>query len=212
MNQEIEFVYFDLGNILLNFDPVVSYTNMAKLFDVDPIEGRKALYDSGVESQFEHGALSPQDFADEIRRSFDRQEAEISNESLFESISNMFTPIESMNGVLQAVRDRGRKVGLLSNTCFAHWNWILAQRFDVFNFEFDELILSFQVGSMKPQRRIYEVAQHAAATPVENILFIDDRHENVDAALAFGWNAKQCFGGQQAIDVLRNHDVMDDEY
>ena len=65
---------------------------------------------------------------------------------------------------------------------------------------------------MKPQRRIYEVAQHAAATPVENILFIDDRHENVDAALAFGWNAKQCFGGQQAIDVLRNHDVMDDEY
>ena len=202
MSRPIDFVYFDLGNILLSFDPSIVCRNVARLYGAPPVEGRKAVYDSGLEDQFEHGQITPQAFAAQIREYFDDDSTAKSDRQILEAISNMFTPIDSMQGVLHAVRQAGRGVGLLSNTCSAHWQWIQDRRFDVMDFEFDTTILSFEVGSMKPQRRIYEAAERACRTPADRILFIDDRHENVAAAASFGWSARQCLGGDQAITVL----------
>ena len=148
-------------------------------------------------------------FAQQIRAHFDSSDNEVSDVEILEAISNMFTPIEEMHGVLQSVRDTGRRVGLLSNTCVSHWNWIQRQRFSVMDFNFDSTILSFEVGSMKPQRTIYEAAEEAAGVPVNEILFLDDRHENIDAAESFGWRAHQCFGGKEAIDVLNNYRLLE---
>ncbi len=205
----IQFVYFDLGNILLSFDPLLTCKGLASLFDTTPLKARQALYDSGLETRFEHGEVTPHEFARQLRDTFGRSESSHPDSLILEAVSNMFTAIESMEGILQAVRDSGRRVGLLSNTCVAHWDWIRQQQFAVMDFAFDATILSFEVGSMKPQRRIYQVAQQAAGTPGDQILFLDDRQENVDSALSYGWQARQCFGGQQAIGVLQDFRLLD---
>jgi len=205
----IEFVYFDLGNILLSFDPGKACRGLAALLDTSPTKARKALYDSGLETRYEHGEVSSHGFAEELRKTFGHPESTHPDSAILESISNMFTPIESMRGILQSVRDSGRHVGLLSNTCEAHWEWIVRQRFAVMDFSFDATILSFEVGTMKPERQIYQTAEEAAERPVEQILFLDDRQENVDAAIAFGWNARQCFGGDGAIGRLQEFQLID---
>lgn len=203
LNRRIEFVYFDLGNILLSFDPRIVCRNVAGLFAAAADQGRKAVYDSGLEAEFEHGRITSAEFAGQVRDYFGAGATAVSDEQILEAVSNMFTPIRDMEGVLQAVRDAGCGVGLLSNTCAAHWQWVQNQQFQVLNFDFDATILSFEVGSMKPQRRIYEAAEQACGTGVEQILFLDDRLENIEAATSFGWHARQCLGGDPAIGVLR---------
>ncbi|MEU6761014.1 HAD-IA family hydrolase [Streptomyces sp. NPDC046853] len=48
------------------------------------------------------------------------------------------------------------------------------------------VVSSAGVGSVKPDRRIYEIALERTGVPAERCLFVDDRKENVDAAVALG--------------------------
>ncbi|GAA1924304.1 hypothetical protein GCM10009837_57030 [Streptomyces durmitorensis] len=48
------------------------------------------------------------------------------------------------------------------------------------------VVSSAGVGIVKPDRRIYEIAVERAGVPAERCLFVDDRKENVDAAVALG--------------------------
>lgn len=45
---------------------------------------------------------------------------------------------------------------------------------------------SARVGVVKPDRRIYEIAAERAGVSPDRCLFVDDRQENVDAAVALG--------------------------
>ena len=56
--------------------------------------------------------------------------------------------------VLEAIRDSGIPMGLLSNTNPAHWAWILRQNYPVVEGWFDPIILSYEVKAMKPARSI----------------------------------------------------------
>jgi HAD superfamily hydrolase (TIGR01509 family) len=53
---------------------------------------------------------------------------------------------------------------------------------------FDHLFLSSQFGAMKPDLAVYEKVQAGLALPPEQILFVDDKKENVDRAHTLGWN------------------------
>ncbi|MGB8941966.1 MAG: HAD-IA family hydrolase [Streptomyces sp.] len=48
------------------------------------------------------------------------------------------------------------------------------------------VVSSADVGIVKPDRRIYEIAVERTGIPAERCLFVDDRKENVDAAVALG--------------------------
>nr|WP_258050267.1 HAD-IA family hydrolase [Streptomyces finlayi] len=50
----------------------------------------------------------------------------------------------------------------------------------------DHVVSSAREGVAKPDRAIYETAAARAGVPVERCLFVDDRQENVDAAVALG--------------------------
>ncbi|ATL30406.1 HAD-IA family hydrolase [Streptomyces formicae] len=50
----------------------------------------------------------------------------------------------------------------------------------------DDVISSADLGIVKPDRRIYEVAAERAGVAPARCLFVDDRQENVDAAAALG--------------------------
>lgn len=199
----IDFVYFDLGNMLLSFDPADACRSLANCFGVSASEAKAALYDSGLEEEFEHGRLTPAQFAARLRDQFGRSADELSDQVVLDAISNMFIPIAAMEGVLRSVKGAGMGVGLLSNTCHAHWDWIRRQQYRVLDFSFDTVLLSFEVGSMKPDRKIYDAAVAAAGVSPERILFLDDRQENIDAALGLGWQAACCVGGPAAIEILQ---------
>ncbi|MFH8608178.1 HAD-IA family hydrolase [Streptomyces sp. NPDC018029] len=50
----------------------------------------------------------------------------------------------------------------------------------------DDVVSSADLGVTKPDRRIYETAAERAGVAPDRCLFVDDRQENVDAAVALG--------------------------
>ncbi|WP_146575692.1 HAD family hydrolase [Neorhodopirellula pilleata] len=213
----IRFVYFDLGNILVAFDREVAARNVAELFHANPTEVELAfvneiMHDSGLQNQLETGLVSEAEFAEAIRKSFPGTMDPIDDAAILRAISDMFTPIETMTDVLGRVRQTGMPIGILSNTCQAHWSWVRSQSYGVLQGPFDVEVVSYEARSMKPDRMIYEVAEARArdinqAKP-EEILFVDDREENVMAARQYGWNAEVCWGGATAEEVLVRYGVL----
>ncbi|MDA8745097.1 HAD family phosphatase [Rubripirellula amarantea] len=208
----IEFVYFDLGNVLWKFDEDVACANTAKVFGVEPALIRDAVYGSGLQNRFEHGGVTPRGFVDELTRSLASTRKAVSEQVVLDSLSNMFVPIEEMVMAIDAVRQKGTKVGILSNTCHSHWDWIARQEHALMSSRFDAVVLSHEVNSMKPDDQIYRAAELACHTPVDRILFLDDKEENVLAAKRRGWRAECCVGGDSAVQMLIKHNVINESW
>jgi glucose-1-phosphatase len=207
-HSNIEFVYFDLGNVLLSFDPAKACNNLATLFARTPKQVHDALYGSGLEDEFEHGRVTPDELVAELSRHLQVDPKTVRAAEVLDGMSDMFTEIEPMIGVIQAVRDRGYRVGLLSNTCWAHWDWIGRQNYAVFKTPFEQLVVSYEIGAMKPSPAIYEAAEAMAKVAPSQLMFIDDKPENIAAAKQRGWNAETCIGGPQAISVLKSYGLL----
>ena len=52
---------------------------------------------------------------------------------------------------------------------------------------FDGYIFSYEVGAMKPEAKIYEALEKLAGRRGADIVYLDDRAENVAAGAARGW-------------------------
>jgi HAD superfamily hydrolase (TIGR01509 family) len=53
--------------------------------------------------------------------------------------------------------------------------------------DFEAQVLSYEVRAMKPAARIYEVLEQLSRCRAADILYLDDRPENVEAGAARGW-------------------------
>jgi glucose-1-phosphatase len=195
-----EFVYFDLGNVLCFFDHAVSAKQMAEVAGSDAATLRRLVYESDLEHRYETGLVTGEQFVAEIAVALRRN---LDVPSMLEASSDMFQPNLEILPILTQIRKLGIRIGLLSNTNSAHWNWISRQRFPVVDGWFDPLVLSYQVQVMKPDRRIYEHSAKLANVPSEKIFFTDDRLDNIEGARASGWKAHQFIdvpGLQQIIE------------
>jgi hypothetical protein len=135
----IEFVYFDLGNVLARFDVERACRNVANRWNVDAALVREALWTSGMQDRFEHGHEDDESFARWTRQSLKLDEATAPTRELLDQLSDMFDPIVEMESVVNDVRDSGMKLGILSNTCGAHWRWLLDAKYPSLRGPFDQL-------------------------------------------------------------------------
>lgn len=100
---------------------------------------------------------------------------------------------------LRWLRADGVFVGMLSNmvpSWDSHWREMVPPE------SFDDLVMSFEVGSRKPQAAIFELAaQRAGALPSQCVL-VDDIEANCAGAQAAGWRAVHFTDTSQAIAAL----------
>ena len=68
---------------------------------------------------------------------------------------------------------------------------------------FDELILSHEVGAVKPEEKIYRAVEEASGYPSEEHIFVDDIEEYVNAAKSLGWGGIQFKDYSNLVDELR---------
>lgn len=89
----------------------------------------------------------------------------------------------------QQLQRAGIRTGILSNIGDAMADGICG-KFEWIN-DFHHCTWSHSLRIIKPEPAIYQHAAEGLATPPANILFIDDRQENIAAALAAGMQAIQ---------------------
>ncbi len=79
------------------------------------------------------------------------------------------------------------KTGLLSNA-WSNLRMLVEEEWEMAD-AFDEIIISAEVGVIKPNPRIYRMALRALQVEPGEAVFIDDFAENIDGALALGMHA-----------------------
>jgi HAD superfamily hydrolase (TIGR01509 family) len=70
---------------------------------------------------------------------------------------------------------------------------------------FDDYILSYEVGAMKPQPKIYEAMEAMTGKRGADLIYIDDRPENIEAGAARGWRAILHEHPEQTQRLLEEH-------
>ncbi len=189
-----KFVYFDLGNVLVNFDHAIAVRQVAEMTGVSTDKVRHLLFESGLQDKYETGLVSSSEFVVQVERAFNMS---LDKETVLDAISSIFHPNLEILEPLHWLRDRGFRLGVLSNTCEAHWQWVKRQKYPVLDGWFELDVLSFEVGAMKPSPVIYEKAAEIAGVPPSSIFFTDDRTDNIAAATDAGWTAFQFTNAKQ---------------
>ena len=181
----IRTVLFDLGNVLLYFSHERMFAQMGALCEHTGEAVRELLLTSGTYVDLECGRLSRPEF----HRRFQQLTGHaMDRRKLMRAVSDIFTPNESILPVLDELKASGHRLVLLSNTNAAHVAFI-QERFDVLT-RFDECVLSYEVGAMKPDPPMFEAALRAIQCEPMECFYTDDVGEYVERARGYGLQAE----------------------
>ena len=185
-------VLFDLGGVLLRFEPERIVENFSRAVGMTPEE----LHDIALghlKAEFETGALAPDAFREAISMALNCALDEAEFVPLW---SDAFAPNEPILDFFRAVKKTHRAY-ILSNTDPYHMRWILDRWPEVA--ECDGLALSYELGARKPDPAFFEAAiDRFGLTPTQCVL-IDDLPENVEAGREVGFHAVLYKTAEQAL-------------
>ena len=173
---------------MVTFDHQIGVEQLARLAERPESLVRASIFETDLQTRFETGLITGQQFTDEVNRALDTQ---LAREPVMEAISAIFEPNEPILQALERVQGAGLPMGILSNTCDAHWLWLQARRWPMLVDWFTHAILSYEVRGMKPEAKIYEASEQLAGCVGANLFFTDDRADNIAAAAARGWTTHQ---------------------
>lgn len=201
----IRHIYFDLGNVLVTFDHGIACRALSELSDSSPETIQQQIYESGLQDKFETGLLNAAEFCHEFRAitgsTADDSQIIHANAAIFE----LNSPIVSLVVHLRTI---GYRLGILSNTCSGHWDYVASGRYNILTHCFHNRILSYEQQSMKPDAKIYQVAIEQAQCDPQEIFFMDDRMENVKGAIKAGIDAVQYVNHIQLAKDLASRGVV----
>jgi len=202
----IDFIYFDLGKVLLDFDHRLACRQMAAVLGTTEEQVWEAVFVSQWQWKYERGEVTTAELHSLLCETF---EVEAELEAVAGAASRIFTPQTEVIELARRLAADGRRLGVLSNTCDCHWEHCLAQYATFLGPLFERHVLSYEVGAMKPDPAIYQHAARQAEVPPERILLIDDRSENVEGATAAGWDVIHFVEADQLAAELRVRKLLD---
>jgi HAD superfamily hydrolase (TIGR01509 family) len=134
--------------------------------------------------RFETGQMGREEFFAEVQSAtgFDG-----TLDELTEFFADIFSPIQPMLNLHAALRQRGIPTYVFSNTnelAVSH----IRKNFPFFS-QFNGYVCSYEHGAMKPDAKLYEVVERTSRLGGSELLYFDDRAENVAAGAARGWQA-----------------------
>lgn len=180
---KIKAVFFDIGNVLLHFNPSEVLREVAGAIGRHPIKVARYLWTSHKIEALERGEFG----SDELFRIF---QEELGYKGTFAQFRKLwcdhFRPERKTVSMLREVSKRVDTY-LLSNTHALHYDYI-KQRY-AFTKHIRAAVLSHELGMRKPEARIFAAALKTAKVEPAQAVFIDDLKPNVDAARKVGINA-----------------------
>lgn len=191
-------VVFDLGKVLLEFDYGIVARRLAAHSGRDAEQIRGLLDQSPLLFRFESGQMTNDEFFREVSALTGYTGAFDEFADIF---GDIFAPIAPMIDLHAQLRARGVPTFIFSNTNGLAVRHIRASY--PFFAGFTDYIYSHEAGAMKPDHRIYEIVERCTGRRSAELLYIDDRKENVDAGHARGWRVVHHQTPEQTIAAVR---------
>ncbi len=197
------FLYFDLGRVLINFDVRKMLEQVAAASGIGVEKAREVVFDSGLQMKYEAGLIDCREFHDYFR---DATGSRCEFGSLRRAASDIFELNYGVIPIVAQLRAARRRMGILSNTCTAHWEHCL-QRYPAIIELFDVHALSYRLKAVKPQATIFASAAELAGVDASEIFFVDDMPGHVEAARQAGFDAVVYTSPRQLAADLRERGV-----
>ena len=177
-------VIFDLGKVLVDFDYTVAAQKIAARSRQAPADLHAFLGSSPLLLHYDSGQLTRQEFYNSV--------CEIIGfagdlEEFGSYFADIFSELPGMIPLHAELRQRGFKTYIFSNTndlAIEH----VRRNFPFFA-SFDGYIFSYEVGALKPQPKIYAAIEAMTDRRGADLVYLDDRPENIAAGAARGWRA-----------------------
>jgi putative hydrolase of the HAD superfamily len=203
MKKKEKIIVFDLGNTVIKFDHGISAAKISGLFDMDQKKIYDTFFDSEITRAFDRGRLSPEEFHEALS-------SHLGIKLAYEEFSNIWSDIfwadESVCGLVRELKDRKYKLFLLSNINRLHFEYI-EKKFDIIQ-AFDELILSYIVGAIKPELPIFEAVIEKSGGDKSVILYIDDREDLIKEAAALGIDSIRFEGADKLREKMKSLNII----
>lgn len=197
----IEAVLFDYGGVIVDagrrgFNKV----RMAEILEREQDEIREIFLPGGPYWRLNRGLIEHGEFWGSVELRTGVALAEDRRAGLWERREIAESQAEVME-LAEELRERGIVTGILSNVVTPVAEFLHAGR----HYRgFEPVILSCEVGYAKPDPEIYRIALEALELPGEEVLFIDDQPENLEAARELGMEVILAQTGEQIARAARS--------
>lgn len=197
-------VVFDLGKVLVHFDWSIAARRMASRCNLSAEQLLRVFDYSSLVTDYEMGRHTDEQFYQETVRltGFQGSLAEFAD-----IYGNIFSEMPEMIALHGELRGRGVPTFIFSNT-----NGLAVQTIRAnypFFAHFDGYVLSYEHGAMKPQAPLYDVVERMTGRRGAELLYIDDRLENIEAGKARGWQVILQQQPEKTIAAVRAAGLLD---
>ncbi|NDV95071.1 HAD family phosphatase [Dysgonomonas sp. 521] len=203
--EKIKCIIFDFGGVIMDVDADKTIAEFEKL-GIKGVSEEDVIADNGSAFlDIELGLISPTQFIEKIRIRYPSSK-DIPEEDIWRAWNALLQPYEEDRiNILKRIRE-SFDIYLLSNTNLPHREKFRDMYSERFGGAIDDLFIrcfySDEMHLRKPDADIYlEVARQIGVQPDE-ILFIDDKKVNIDAAMNCGWQAYRLTNGERITDIF----------
>ncbi len=180
----IKTIIFDLGKVIVPFDLRRGYEALRPHCPYPAEEIPRRISGTDLVRRFETGQVTPEAFVEQLSAVLGLC---VDYYHFCELWSSIFLPDPLLPEALLEGLHRRYRLLLLSNTNAIHFAMI-RERYPLLG-HFDEYVLSYEVGALKPAARIYEEAIGRAGCRAGECFFTDDIPLYVAAAKEAGMDA-----------------------
>lgn len=193
MVRKFRAVFFDFGGVIDRTEYQAPRQHLAERLGMEYEDLVRLVFESETSRTASIGGIRPDEHWASVMRKLKRpvSEAKVIRDEFFGGDivdHNLLNFIRSLRPCL--------KTGLISNAWGDLREWIVNEKIDD---AFDRMVISAEVGVMKPKAEIYLLALEQLKVSPSEAVFVDDFIENVEGARAVGMSAIHFKEPEQAI-------------
>jgi len=178
----IKNIIFDLGNVLLNFNPL-EYLSKEIPEKKYAHQIHEVIFKSEEWLMLDRGVITESEAIERICNK-NKVKCQLIRE-LMDNWYQILTPIEGAVEVLEELKRKGYRTYFLSNFHLLAFEDV-TRRYAFFK-NFDGGIVSYKEKLMKPEKDIYDKLMTTYEINPQESIFIDDTRENIEAATKLGF-------------------------
>jgi len=190
-------VFFDLGGVIVRTEYQAPRQHLAERLGMEYEDLEKLVFAGPSSVKASHGEISTEAHWAEVAKRLKQPASE--TENIRKEFFAGDVVDRELIDFLRSLRPR-YYTGLISNAWPDLREYIVEQKFDD---AFQHMVISAEVGVMKPEARIYEIALGKAGVSPNEAVFVDDLNENIEGCQAVGMHGIHFRSLEQAMGELK---------
>lgn len=179
----IKNIIFDVGNVLVDFRDLAYMADLGFSEEL-AMEFQKKVVWNPLWQELDRGVLDPKEVMEEMKKLVPSHKKEA--DLFFDRLDEIVESFPYAQEWLHSLRERGYKTYLLSNYPKDLFEGHVENGRFTFMKDIDGKVVSAYEKCIKPDPAIYNCLLHRYQLQPSECVFLDDRKENVEAAIALG--------------------------